>query len=139
MYKTIIGQIKTILEGITAIKSVYAYPLDGTPKTFPSVIFYPDTIENMYNTNQENKKTLKFKMWIVVNLAGTNEEQVFTSILPNAVDEVVEEFDNKWSSMLGGRRSWMVIDSGIWGFSEENNSKTAYAELSLTYEFTNSV
>jgi hypothetical protein len=139
MYKIIIGQIKTILEGITAIKSVYAYPLDGTPKTFPSVIFFPDTIENMYSTNEENQKALKFKMWIVVDLAGTNEEQAFTSILPNAVDAVVAEFDSKWSSLIGGRRSWMVIDSGIWGLSEENNSKRAYAELSLTYNFTNSV
>lgn len=139
MYKTIISQIKAILQNITAIKAVYAYPLDGAPKKYPAVIFYPDTVENVYSTNTENKKTYKFKLFIVVDIAGTDNETAFTSILPSAVDKVIAEFDENWSRQIDNHRAWLVIDSGIWGFSEENKSKTAYAELSIKYEVQNDI
>lgn len=132
-YTTLIPAIKTILEDVTAVKSVYAYPLEGSPKVFPSVVFYPDNFENEFNTTQDNMKTYRFKLWVVVNLAGTNEEDVFTDILPNVVDKITDAFDAAWNGgTIDGHRIWQVISSGQWGFSSEEKAKEAYAELTLT-------
>lgn len=139
MYETIINRISEILDGIKAIKEVYPYPLEGTPKAFPAVVFYPDTIENVYSTNTENDKKYKFKMWVEVDIAGTNTKEVFTKILPNAVDKILAEFDEKWGYEIDGHRAWLVIDSGIWGFTVEESSRRAYTELTLTFNITNDI
>lgn len=139
MYETIITQIKTILESVKTVKSIYAYPLQGSPKTYPAVVFIPDTVENVYSTSSENKKKYKFKMWIEVDIAGTDVETVFSSVLPKVVDEVINAFDAGWSQTIDNHRAWLVIDSGLWGLSEENKSLKAFTELSLTYEVSNDI
>ncbi|MFA5050954.1 MAG: hypothetical protein WC499_02465 [Patescibacteria group bacterium] len=139
MYTTIINKIKTILEGIPAIKAIYAYPLEGSPKTFPAVVFFPDTFSNLIDTTQTNKKEYKFKMWIMIDISGTTEQAVFTDILPKTVDKVVAELDSKWNDFIGSHRAWLTVDSGVWGLSVENKSTRAFAELSITYNVSNDV
>lgn len=133
MYQTIINDIKTVLDGVDAIKAVYPYPLAGSSKKTPFVVFFPDAIENAFETTGDNAKSYQFRMWINVNLSGINEEQAFTSILPNAVDQVMQAFDSAWSGVsIDGHRVRKVISSGFWGLSEENKSKVAFAELVIT-------
>lgn len=133
MYTTIIPAIKTILEGVTAVQDVYPYPLAGNPKAYPSVVFVPDDLSNAYDTNQTNRKDLRFRMWVVVNLSGTDEETAFTSILPNVVDDIIAAFDENWNGgTLNGHRVWHTLESGFWGLSEEQKSLQAFAELVLT-------
>lgn len=133
MYSTLIPQIETIIAGVDAVKAVYPYPLPGNPKNYPAVVFFPDTFENGFNTVADNLKTLRFKMWVVVDLNGTDEEQVFTVILPNVVDKLIAAFDAAWNGgTIEGHRVWHVLDSGFWGLSEEQKAKRAFAELTLT-------
>ena len=139
MYTTIISYIKNILENVSAIKAVYPYPLDGAPKAYPAVIFIPDTVENVYNTNADNKKTFKFKLWVEVDLSNTTVETAWTSILPNVVDKMITEFDKNWSRQIDNHRAWLRIDSGTWKMSEENKARRAYAEFSLTFEVANDI
>lgn len=134
MYNTITAHIKSILDNIDAIQAVYPYPLAGSSAKSPYVIFFPDSVENVYNTTADNLKTYQYKLWVAVNLSGTDENAVFTSILPNAVDKVLEAFDSNWSHQIDSHRAWLIIGSGSWGLSEENKSKVAYAELIITYK-----
>ena len=84
--------------------------------------------------------TVTFKLWVVVDLAGTTEETVFSSILPKAVDAVQEKIAATWNGGLHeGHRVWSVITSGQWGFSEENKSKRAYAEMTLSFKMLTNV
>lgn len=134
-YQTIIPNIKSTIESVTAVRVVYEYPLDGAPKQYPSVIFYPDSFENAYETTSENKKSYRFKMWIVVDLAGTNEQTAFNSILPNVVDDVIAAFDANWDGgTIDGHRVWYTMENGAWGLSTEQKSKRAYAEMNLTVQ-----
>lgn len=133
IYQTLIPAIQSTLEAITAVRDVYAYPLDGNPKSYPSVIFYPDSFTNQYETNQQNFKVYRFKVWIVVDMAGTDEQTTFTSILPNVVDDVIQAFDTNWNGgTIGGHRVWYTLENGSWGLSNEQKSKRAFAELDLT-------
>ncbi|MEQ9135758.1 MAG: hypothetical protein RLO51_11155 [Thalassobaculum sp.] len=133
MYTTLIPAIETILTGVEAVKAVYSYPLPGNPKTYPAVVFMPDTFENSFETTTENMKAYRFKLWVVVDLAGTNEETAFTSVLPNVVDDVIAAFDAAWNGgAFEGHRIWYLLDSGLWGLSEEQKAKRAFAELTLT-------
>lgn len=137
MYESLISDIKAVIQGISAIKEVYAYPLAGNPTKYPAVIFFPDSFENSFDTVKSNFKSYRFKMWVIVDLAGTTEEAVFTSILPKTVDKVIETFDQTWNGGQNddGSRVWQIIDSGLWGLSEEQSGKRAFAELTLTVKF----
>lgn len=135
MYATLIPSIKAIVEAVPAVKEVYAYPLPGNPKQYPAVIFFPDTFENSFETVAENRKLYRFKMWIVVALASTDEQAAFTSILPNVVDKLMAKFDEAWNGgTIDGHRVWHVLDSGFWGLAEEQSGKRAFAELTLTVQ-----
>lgn len=132
-YTTLIPNIKASIENVAAVRDVYAYPLDGSPKQYPSVIFFPDSFENQYATTEDNFKVYRFKMWIVVDLAGTDEETAFTSILPNVVDKVIQEFDTNWNGgTINGHRVWYTMENGFWGFEQEQKGKRAFAEMDLT-------
>lgn len=132
MYKDIIQSIQTILESVSSVKEIYAYPIPGSPKKYPAVIFTVDSFSNSFETQAENMKICRFKLWVTVDLAGTDEKKVFTSILPKVVDDVVKAFDTGWSGQISGHRAWKIIDSGDWGLVENEKGKRAYAELTLT-------
>jgi len=139
MYSIIIQKIKDILKNVKSVKSIYAFPLNGNPKTFPAVIFYPASVDNVYSDNGSNHKNYKFKIFITVDTAGTTVENAYSVILPNVVDQVIQAFDTNWSHQIDNHRAWLVIDSGIWGLSQEEKSLKAFAELSLTYQVANDV
>jgi hypothetical protein len=140
MYEQLIQSISSVLNGISNIKEVFAYPLDGTPSKYPAVVFFPDSMENRMDTTASNFKTYRFKMWVIVDLAGTNEQAVFTSILPKTIDAIMSAFDSAWSSgTISGSRIWHVIDSGFWSMSQEQKGKRAYGELTLTVRLSNPI
>lgn len=139
MYSTLIPQIQDIIENVSAIKAVYPYPLPGNPKAYPAVVFVPDSMENGFDTVADNRKTLRFKLWIMVDLAGTTEEQAFAVILPNVIDKLIAAFDTAWNGgTIDGHRIWHILDSGFWGLAEEQKSKRAFAELTLTVRLSTS-
>jgi hypothetical protein len=132
-YASIIPKIEEKLRTVTAVKKVYSYPLDGSPKVYPAVIFYPDNFDNAFQSTRDNEKAYRFRMWVVVNLAGTDEEEAFNTILPNVVDDILATFDTGWDGgTLDGHRLRFLISSGQWGMSVEEKSKQAWAELLLT-------
>ena len=132
MYKELITNLQTVLEGVSAIKAVYPYPFEGISDKSPYVVFIPDAFDNAMETNAENAKTYRFRIWIAVNLSGTTEQQVFTSILPNAVDKVIQAIDADWDTgTISGHRVRKIISSGFWGLTVEKESKVGWAELSL--------
>ena len=138
-WKYLIPKIKLILSGITQIKEVASYPVAGVPKKSPYVIFFPSSFENSFEDTKNNFKIYKFKMWVGISLAGTNENEVFTNILPKTVDAVIAKFDSEWNGgTVDGHRIWQIIDSGTWSLIINEKSKTAEAELTLTVKMTTS-
>lgn len=135
MYAELYEKITAILTGITAIKAVYPYPLPGNPEKYPAVVFFPDSFDNAFDSNAENMKAFRFKLWVTVNLSGSNEATVFPTVLAPAVDKVIAAFDEAWDAgvSLQGHRIWLVISSGFWGMTVEQKGKEAWAELSLTF------
>jgi len=60
MYKELIQKIKTILEGVTALKSIYPYALRQGEKisTYPSVVFFPTASTNDLKQIQKTLKNI---------------------------------------------------------------------------------
>lgn len=133
MYELLIPNIQATLEAIPAIREVYPYRLPGNPKKYPAVIFTQQDNDNAFLTTADNFKVVRFKVWVVVNLSGTNEKEVFTDILPKTVDKVIEAFDANWNrGTLDGHRIWAVFSTNEWGLAQEQKSKEAFCELTLT-------
>lgn len=134
-YQTLIPNIKALIENVAAVRNVYEYPLDGFPAEHPSVIFFPSSFDNAYETTADNKKRYSFDIYIEVSVAGTTIENVFTSVLPNVVDDVIAQFDENWNGgTLDGHRIWYTISSGEWGRVVNDKADLAFAQLNLTVE-----
>ncbi|MCX6785919.1 MAG: hypothetical protein NTZ18_03665 [Candidatus Komeilibacteria bacterium] len=131
IYTNIINQINMILASVTQIKQIIASPSTKLTK-YPGAIFFPANWQNDPETNKENLKFYRFKLWVVVGVNQTNINQVFTSTLPKAVDAVLAAFDSGWSlTSINSHRVWQRIDSGDWGLSQTDQAMEAYAEFNI--------
>lgn len=134
IYTNLIGQIQGILDTVKAtgkIKEIFAYPATKINK-YPAAIFFPASFENSFENSNENKKVYRFKLFIVVGAKQTEVSTIFATVLPNAVDAVVEQFDADWSlTSINGHRTWIKIDSGDWTMAEDKDGLEATAELNL--------
>jgi hypothetical protein len=133
MLKDLIAQLKEDIKDISNVQEVYAYPLDGNPEKYPAIVFYPENVDNTFETTQENFKTYTFKMFLFVNLNGTTMKKVFEEILPTAFDEVVQYFDTNWNNgtIISGHRMWSRVSSNLFGVSVEQKSTVAFVEMTL--------
>ena len=134
MYVDLINSIKETLESVSGIKSVYPHPMREGDKIsgYPAVVFYPDTSRNEFTTVRDNKKDYTFKIYVIVDASQKSLDDIFTDILPNAVDKVTAEFDGDWEvSVEGASVSSWLIDSGLWTISTTDKAFEAIAELNL--------
>lgn len=132
MYKTLIGQIATILGGVKAVKAVYSWPIVGAPEKSPAVVFFSDGFENTFETNASNLKQYRFQLHVFIDLAGTTEREVFQNALPNVVDQIVAAFDAAWDGGThDGHRIWQIIDIGAQPFIDAKDGKIAVQTLTL--------
>lgn len=131
IYSNLITQIDTILKGISNVAKVYAHPQTKL-EAYPAVIFYPSSFENSFNSNSDNLKIYKFKMFVVCASKQTNMAFLFKQVLANTIDAILAEFDEKWSmTSIDGHRCWIKIDSGDWGADEKQDGSEAYAEMNI--------
>ncbi len=96
--RTLSNQLKSKLEGITDIQSVYDYPwldFDG----YPAATITPSGMESDYETATENLRTYSFIIRLFVNLNDINKpsyrrkvEDGFR-IAEELVDTVIDTFD----------------------------------------------
>ncbi|MFA6158896.1 MAG: hypothetical protein WC763_04740 [Candidatus Paceibacterota bacterium] len=140
MQQAILQKIKEILQGITAIKEIYDYPLDGNPKKFPAAIFYFDSFDNSFETVRDNFIVLRFKLFLVVNLSGTTEAEVYQSIMPKLMDAVVPAINSAWNmGDVEGQRAWGLLTGGNVTLSVEQQAKQATADLTIQVKLSTSV
>src|SRR6185369_4939091 len=129
IYPTINRKIQAILESVSKIKSIYAYPATKIDN-YPAAIYFPASMENSFETTSDNFKTYSYKLWLVVNVEGTTVQNVFSTIMPNLVDAVLEALDDGWSfSSINGHRVWGKVDTGAWNVSEEQSGIEVTAEI----------
>ena len=128
----LIASIKATLAKISSVKEVIAHPFASNPSKYPAVIFYPVAFDNDFMTVQENFKTYRFKLWLIMSTEEYSDEEVFETILPKAIDELLEKFDNDWDvGNIDGHRAWALVNTGIFGKGEEEQGATAWVETDL--------
>ncbi|TXH44818.1 MAG: hypothetical protein E6Q97_32175 [Desulfurellales bacterium] len=133
LYAPIMQQIQTTLAGVGAIKAIYAYPTEKVTH-YPAAIYFPDTLENTFESNEDNLKHYRFKVYVVVGSAQKDQVDIFSDILPNAVDKVIEAFDAAWDGgTIDGHRVWCLINSGSWTIGQTPEGLEAQAELTLEF------
>lgn len=132
IYSLLNSKIQTILEGVTKIKVIYAFPTTEITG-YPAAIYYPSSLENSFETTSENFKIYGYKLWIVVNAEGTTVQNVFDTVMSNVMDAVLEALDDGWDfDTIGGHRCWCKVDTGLWTVSEEQNGIEVTAEIDLS-------
>lgn len=140
MFKELNTKIKDTLENVGSIRQIIPYPLkEGEKiKNYPCAIYFPDTAENSFETNGSNNKQYRYKLYIIVS--GASQEDLWTDILPTAVDEVIAEFDKNWDmSLIGTNRVWALIDNGNWTSALTDKGVEAIAELNIRIRLSNNI
>lgn len=130
--KDLITQIKSTFDSIDEIKEVYAYPLQGNPMKYPSIIFYPVSMDNSFETQTDNYKIYNFAVFLIVGVSGSSVEDVYQTILPKIHDKVVEVIDSAWNfGTVDGHRVWGRLSTSGLTLSNESAGATATAEMNL--------
>lgn len=131
IYPAILAKIQDTLEKCTKIKKIYNYPVTDI-KGYPAAIYYPDNMNNGFETNEQNMKLYDFSLFIVVNTGSKSIDEVYQTVMPNAVDEVIENFDSDWDySTIDGHRVWQKLNTGAWDVGAFDKGITVTASLNL--------
>jgi len=129
IYSGINAKIQAILESLTQIKQIYAYPTSKID-AYPAAIYYPSTMENSFESTADNFKIYGYKLWIVVNAQAIDVNTVFSTVMPNVMEAVLAKFDAEWSfTSIDGHRVWGKVETGSWSVSEEQAGIEITAEI----------
>jgi len=132
IHTELISAIKTTLAKVDSVKEVKGHPFAGNPTKYPAVIFFPSAFDNDFDTVKDNFKVYRFKMWAIVSAETFSDEDIFETILPKVVDEILEKFDADWDvGTINGHRAWALVNTGIWGKTEEEKGQEAWTEMDL--------
>lgn len=134
MQKQILDKMAEFMAEITQIKEIYNYPLQGNPKTYPAMIFYPTGFtENSFNSRADNFKIYTFNLSVVYSTSGTTVKELFSNTLPKMSDKVVAEIDKNWNyGTVDGHRVWARAVNGSQEYSQEQSG--GYVYLNITIE-----
>ena len=131
IYTTLMSNINTTLAGITEVAEVFNYQAEEAEITkYPAVIFYPESVENSFETNTQNFKTYNFKMYLIVGGKEITKNKLMNTVLAGAVDAILAAFDEDWNGGdIDGNRVWAIVDTGLWAMREDGNE--AYCEFNI--------
>lgn len=145
IYSQVIQKIQDVALSIEEVAEVFLHPLGAEVIDFetmkrtgsritqyPALIFAPDTFDNNFASTASNERTMRFKCWLVINAENIENTDIYERVLPNAVDGVLEKFDNGWNfGTLGGHRMWARMATGIFGIVPDNKGREVFCEMAL--------
>jgi len=130
-YSTQYSEIQETLDKCDTLATTYNHPTTFENK-FPAVMYFPADIENSFATVNDNQKIYRWVLFIGASAEQKSMSEIYTTILADAVDDVISQFDTDWDGgSPNGHRASVLIDSGTWGVNETENRKVAFAELNL--------
>lgn len=131
MYTTLLTKIGTTLGSVSRVKDSFYYPKTKLTK-YPSVFYFPNGFDNSFETSQENFKTYRFDMVVIIGVEKTTVATA-TDVLARTVDDIIAQFDQDWDQgTVDGHRVWVSINSpGSWQLSDEQDGLELYAPLQL--------
>lgn len=134
IYPVLISKIAASLNAVKddgKLKAVFAYPKNDLEE-YPSAIFFPSGLSNEYNNTGANFKIYNFTIDIVVGVIQEGLEDIYSTVMPNVLDAVIEQLDNDWNAgTIDGSQAWTNIDTGQWILSQEQSGLELTAELIL--------
>jgi len=138
MITTIMQKLKSDFEAINEIEVVYDYP-EEKPRGYPYIIFLPTSLSSAYHSQIENEKAFTFAVYINFETKELGEKKVWTELMPNAVQAVMDKIDAEWNGgVVDGARVWYTLETGDWSQIVDPKSKATQlmrAELSITIRY----
>jgi len=133
IYSKLLTEIKSVFDSIKTVKQVLMHPVGPEDITsYPAVVVEPMSFSNEYSSTVQNKKTYRFKVWLIVPLDTFSKTVVFGEIIPKCVDDVLEKFDKGWDfGTIDGSRIWSLMNTGEFGISKGESGEEAYIEMEL--------
>jgi hypothetical protein len=141
MLETLIQKIKSLLQEIDGIASVYEYEPEKFSDT-PVVVIVPSTNEDDYKTSSENLRVYAFDLRVYVNRsvapAGQVVEEYSDRILRGVVDKVLNKLDTNYKMSgitvpAGFTFINMRVHPSSWGISgREDEYRAAEIDVRCT-------
>lgn len=131
MYTTLLTKIETTLNTVNRVQENFSYPKTKITK-YPAVFYFPDGFENSYETNSENFKIYKFKMFVIIGVKQTTIASA-SDVMAKTVQDIMAAFDEQWNmGVIDGHRAWVTLGSGDpWQLSGEQDGMELSAALNL--------
>ena len=131
MYSTIIGKINTILESVSKIAEVHSNPVSKM-NSYPAAIFFPVSVGNDFETNEENFKTYTFSLFLVCGATQSSVNKIYNEVMPDLVDSVLQAFDTGWDlDSIDGHQVWLKVESGEWNTSVQQDGLIVDSQFNI--------
>lgn len=109
MYEELTTKLLNTLNGIAKVKQVLMDPRSKITG-FPAVYVNFDGGDGSFATTQENMNIVRFRMSIIIALAGVSAQDANQTILPKTADAIKEAFDTNWDQgTIDGHRVWVEL------------------------------
>jgi hypothetical protein len=135
MWEKLSNHLKTMLEGIDKLSSVYDYE-EGEFNEQPVAVIVPSDSEGEFTTTLQNEEVYAFSVFLFVQIGDTfYTKEEADGVLRELVDTVKRELDKNWalsglSMETGYNMLFMETAPSAWGYSSRENVYRM-AELTL--------
>lgn len=134
IYSNLFAKMQAALETVSAIKVIYDYPTTKIEK-YPAAMYFPVSLDSAYNSTADNKKRYTFRLFIIVGATQKERVDIFSNVLPKAVDAVIAALDAAWDGgTIDGHRVWCTVTSGQWSMGVAQAGLEATAELTVDFQ-----
>lgn len=140
-WQTLNTKLKQKIEGISRIKSSYAYPTEKFD-AFPAATLTPSELEANFQTTAENVRNYAFIIRLFQdipneNISGEKPLEYSFRVLRQVTDDVIDTFDQ--DPLLSGismPSNYTLLDTqavpSSWGLVESGDKRLLMSEVTVT-------
>lgn len=113
MYREIIGELKTIIQNINSVQSVYDY--EPRQKTaYPCVTITPVGHNEEYLSIGRTSREVNFMIRVYQNI--TTDDDDGQILIQDVVDDVIDELSKATNTTLNGKCAYTSLSKSVFSF-----------------------
>ena len=131
-FVSVIAAIKTILLTVPEIKEVHDHD-KGKFAGYPAAVIFPTENKSDFETTTQNLREYAFTIRLhepMEVVSGVTDHEKADRILRETVDNVITEFDNKFT--LNGAVNFCRATPSVWGYQTRESGVVRVAEVRLS-------
>ena len=125
-------QLKTKVEGVSTIASVYDYPVDNISE-YPSAVILLSTMDSQAQTLSDDIENYSFTIFVASPVDQSTMHNVYRTIMAQVYDDLKDAIDGDWEmpNVSGSYRAWADVASADYGVYDSEKGMLAMLQVTV--------